>query len=117
MDVCLTILAQEENEKPQSKARSTNHRNGATRKLHTDEKSDKGKWLHRWKNGVEEQARLTQPDRIYWCDGSEEEAHRLIEIGLKEEKNLRSLSVLRTQPETLAQRILAPQSSDRRGSD
>lgn len=39
--------------------------------------------LEEW---VEEQARLAQPDRIYWCDGSEEEAHRLIEIGLKEEK-------------------------------
>lgn len=35
---------------------------------------------------VEEQARLTKPDKIYWCDGSEEEARRLIEIGMKEEK-------------------------------
>lgn len=35
---------------------------------------------------VEEQAKLTKPDRIYWCNGSEEEAHRLIEIGMKEEK-------------------------------
>ena len=35
---------------------------------------------------VEEQAKLTQPARIYWCDGSEDEAHKLIEAGIKEEK-------------------------------
>ena len=34
---------------------------------------------------VEEQARLTKPDNIYWCEGSEEEAYKLIEIGLKKE--------------------------------
>jgi len=39
--------------------------------------------LEKW---VEEQARLTKPDEIYWCDGSEEEAHRLIEIGMTKEK-------------------------------
>ena len=39
--------------------------------------------LEKW---IEEQAKLTKPDKIYWCDGSEEEAHRLIEIGMKEEK-------------------------------
>ncbi len=38
--------------------------------------------LEKW---VEEQAKLTKPDRIIWCDGSEEEARRLIEIGMKEE--------------------------------
>ncbi|MCX5686730.1 MAG: phosphoenolpyruvate carboxykinase domain-containing protein, partial [Candidatus Omnitrophica bacterium] len=37
-------------------------------------------------NWVEEQAGLTKPDKIYWCDGSENEARRLIEIGMKEEK-------------------------------
>ena len=39
--------------------------------------------LERW---VEEQAKLTKPDKIYWCDGSEEEARRLIEIGINKEK-------------------------------
>ena len=39
--------------------------------------------LEKW---VEEQAKLTQPDNIWWCDGSDEEAHRLIEKGIKEEK-------------------------------
>ncbi len=38
--------------------------------------------LEEW---VEEQARLTKPDKIYWCDGSEEEAQRLIEIGMEKE--------------------------------
>lgn len=39
--------------------------------------------LERW---VEEQARLAKPDKIHWCDGSEEEARHLIEVGKKEEK-------------------------------
>src|SRR3989338_8612882 len=39
--------------------------------------------LEKW---VEEHAKLTKPDKIYWCDGSEEEARKLIEIGIKEEK-------------------------------
>ena len=37
-------------------------------------------------NWVEEQAGLCQPKKIHWCDGSEDEARRLIEIGMKEEK-------------------------------
>lgn len=38
--------------------------------------------LEKW---VEEQARLTKPDKIYWCNGSEEEARKLMEIGIGEE--------------------------------
>ncbi len=39
--------------------------------------------LEKW---VQQQAKLTKPDKIFWCDGSEEEAHKLIEIGMKKEK-------------------------------
>jgi len=35
---------------------------------------------------VEEQARLAQPARVHWCDGTEGEALRLLEIGLNEER-------------------------------
>jgi len=39
--------------------------------------------LEKW---VDEQARLAKPKKIYWCNGSVEEAHKLIEIGMKDEK-------------------------------
>jgi len=35
---------------------------------------------------VKAQADLAKPDKIYWCDGTDEEAKRLVEIGIKEEK-------------------------------
>ena len=35
---------------------------------------------------VDEQARMTNPKSIHWCDGSEAEAHKLIEIGMREER-------------------------------
>jgi len=37
-------------------------------------------------NWIEEQARLFEPKNICWCDGSEGEARRLIEMGMREEK-------------------------------
>ncbi|OIN95682.1 phosphoenolpyruvate carboxykinase [Candidatus Desantisbacteria bacterium CG1_02_38_46] len=40
-------------------------------------------FLEKW---VEEQARLTKPDKIYWCDGSDEEARKIVEIGLTRER-------------------------------
>jgi GTP-dependent phosphoenolpyruvate carboxykinase len=35
---------------------------------------------------VEKQAELLQPRNIYWCDGSEGEARRIIEIGARKKK-------------------------------
>ncbi|HVN95654.1 MAG TPA: phosphoenolpyruvate carboxykinase (GTP) [Syntrophorhabdaceae bacterium] len=35
---------------------------------------------------VEEQARLTKPEKIYWVQGTEEEMHRLVDLGIREEK-------------------------------
>ena len=37
----------------------------------------------RW---VEDQERLAKPARVYWCDGSDGEAWRLLEVGLNEER-------------------------------
>jgi len=39
--------------------------------------------LEKW---VEQQAELARPKKIHWCDGSEEETRRIVEIGLKDEK-------------------------------
>ena len=39
--------------------------------------------LERW---VEEQAGLAEPESIYWCDGSEEEARKIVEIGITKER-------------------------------
>jgi phosphoenolpyruvate carboxykinase (GTP) len=39
--------------------------------------------VERW---VEEQARLTKPDKVYWVQGTEEEIRRLVEMGIKEER-------------------------------
>ncbi|MCM8787740.1 MAG: phosphoenolpyruvate carboxykinase (GTP) [Candidatus Omnitrophica bacterium] len=41
------------------------------------------KAIEKW---VEKIAALTQPKEIFWCDGSEKEAYKIIEKGIKEEK-------------------------------
>ena len=40
-------------------------------------------FVEKW---VQDQAELTKPDKIYWMDGTEEEARRLVDIGLTQEK-------------------------------
>ncbi len=35
---------------------------------------------------IQELVDLMQPDKVYWCDGSEEETRRLVKIGMEEEK-------------------------------
>jgi len=37
-------------------------------------------------NWIEEQERLAKPARVYWCDGSDGEAFRILEIGMNEEE-------------------------------
>ena len=39
--------------------------------------------IEKW---VEEQARLYEPKHVYWCDGSEGEARRIMEMGMREER-------------------------------
>ena len=39
--------------------------------------------LEKW---VEEQVKLCKPERVHWCDGTEEETRKLLEIGMNEEK-------------------------------
>jgi len=39
--------------------------------------------LEKW---VDEQAQLFEPKHVYWSDGSEGEARRIIEMGMKEER-------------------------------
>ena len=38
--------------------------------------------LEKW---VEEQAAITKPKKIHWCDGSEEETRKIVEAGIREE--------------------------------
>ena len=45
--------------------------------LHTKGVSSMATPLEKW---VDEQAKLTKPSKIHWCDGTEAEAKKLIEI-------------------------------------
>jgi len=41
------------------------------------------KIVEKW---VEEQAKLTKPDRIHWIQGTEEEMRGLVDVGINQEK-------------------------------
>src|SRR3989344_5463383 len=51
--------------------------------LNTMQAPTQNKILTSW---VEESAKLTKPDRVVWCDGSEEEKQRLLAQAIKEKQ-------------------------------
>ena len=50
---------------------------------------------------VEEQARLTKPDKVHWIQGTEEEMRRLVDIGIRGGKDRRPPHLSSSQRERL----------------
>ncbi len=70
--------------------------------------------VERW---VEEQARLTKPDKVYWVQGTEEEMRRLVEIGIKEEKTAGNQTFRELNPSAFPNSYLPPEPPERCGTD
>ncbi len=66
---------------------------------------------------VEEQARLTKPDKVYWMQGTEEEMRKLVDVGIREEKIGDHHTFRVPQRERLPQLLPPLEPPDRRGEN
>ncbi len=69
--------------------------------------------VERW---VEEQARLTEPDKVYWVQGTEEEMRGLVEIGIREEKTAGHQTFRELNPSAIPQLLPSLEPPERCGT-
>ena len=72
------------------------------------------KIVEKW---VEEQAKLTKPDRIHWIQGTEEEMRGLVDVGIKQEKINSKPTFQPLNHDRIPPLLPPPQPSHGRGKD